>query len=192
MAADSSTGRSLLIVLVAFAVVSLAIAAYAFYGRKAPASAGEVLSVRLYPIHRNLATPGSVNGLGGQAEEFDEMLVFANVRIENRSQEPLLLQDMWSTVELPDNVERSTDVSQSDFDKVFVAYPATQVARKAPLRRDVAIPPGQQQEGLMIFHYELSRATWDSRKSMHIVISFQNQNDLLLTVPPEVFSAYSH
>ncbi|GGH16496.1 hypothetical protein [Silvibacterium dinghuense] len=183
MAEDSSTGRSLFIVIAAFVLVSLAIGAYAYFNRTAPASSGEVLSLNLYPIHRDLSTPGSVNGLGGQADLYDEMLIFADVRIRNLAKTPLILDDMWATVDLGDSEQRSTAVSQSDFDKVFLAYPDAHAFHKDPMPRNLSLAPGEQHEGLMIFHYEIPKAQWDARKSMDLHISFKNQNDLVIPAP---------
>jgi len=182
MAEGSNPARPLLIVVIAFVLVSLAIASYAYFNRMPPVSAGEVLSLNVYPIHRDLSTPGSVNGLGGQAENYDEMLVFADVRIRNQAKIPIFLHDMWSTLELPDSTEHDTAVSQSDFNKVFLAYPGTRAFRKDPLPRDLTLTPGQQREGLIVFHYEMPKAQWDARKSMAIHISFLNQNSLVLPV----------
>ncbi|MBB6142404.1 hypothetical protein HNQ77_000342 [Silvibacterium bohemicum] len=184
MADDSrSFNHPLLTVLAAFAIVSLAIGAYVLINQKPPVSAGQVLSLNVYPIHRDLSTPSSTNGLGGESEVYDEVLVFANVRITNQTDIPLFLQDMWAILDLPDGPQRNGAASLTDFNKVFVAYPDVRQYRKDPILRDLTLPAGQRVDGLMIFHFDIPKAQWDARQDMEIHVSFQHQNSLVITVP---------
>jgi hypothetical protein len=178
-----SANNAWLTVIAAFVIVSLAIGAYFYINDKPPVHAGQVLSLDIYPIHRDLSNGPGTEGLQGQAETYDEVIVFANVRIENHTNIPLFLQDMWAILDLPDGPERSTAASQSDFDKVFIAYPDVQKFRKDPLPRDLTLQPGQKVEGLMVFHYDIPKAQWDARTDLAIHVTFQHQNSLIIPVP---------
>jgi hypothetical protein len=185
MAAESNTSsRMLFIVLAAFVIVSLAIGAYFYINDKPPVSAGQVLSLNIYPIHRELSTgPTGQGGLAGQSETYDEVIVFADVRITNQTDIPIFLQDMWAILDLPDGPQRNGAATQSDFDKVFLAYPAARAFRKDPIQRDLTLPPGQKVEGLMVFHFDIPKADWDARNGMDIHVTFQHQNALVISIP---------
>ena len=148
---------------------------------------GEVLSVNIYPIHRDLSKGpnrgSATEGIVGQADTYDELLVLTNVRIRNQTDIPLFLHDMSAVVSLADGGEqRSLAASQADLAKAFIAYPDLKPLRKDPLPRDLTLQPGQQAEGMMIFNYPISKAQWDSRSGLDITMTFQHQKPLLLHV----------
>jgi hypothetical protein len=168
-------------IVVACCIPVIAIAAYVYIGHRPPVHSGQVLSVNVYPIHRDLRTRSSTEGVGGQSDVFDEVIVLTDVRIKNTSKDlPLYLHDMAAVVSLPDGDQRSTDVSPSDFDKVFLAYPELKPLRKDAMPRDITLGPGQQREGMMIFNYQISKAQWDQRSRFDIEVSFINQKPLII------------
>jgi hypothetical protein len=186
---ETITGKAWFPAVGAFVFVVLAIGAYVWFNNKPPVHAGEVLSVNIYPIHRELSTApvnGSrTEGVGGHGDMYDEVIVLANVRIKNQTDIPLFLHDMYAVVELPDADQRSLAASQTDFAKVFVAYPDLKPLRKDPLLRDITLTPGQQVEGMVIYNYQISKAQWDSRTGMDLTFTFQHQKALVLHVPPQ-------
>ena len=170
-------------------LVVLAIGAFLWIHLTPPVHSGQVLSVDIYPIHRELST-GPVNGsktdgLQGQPDIYDQLIVLANVRIKNQTDIPLFLHDMWGVVHLPaDEDQRGLAASPRDFDKVFIAYPDLKPLRKDPLQRDITLAPGQQVEGMVIFNFPISKAQWDSRQELEMRFSFLHQKSLVLDVPP--------
>jgi hypothetical protein len=167
-------------------LMALAIGTYLWIHFTPSVHAGQVLSVNIYPIHRELGT-GSPNharmdGIGGEPEIYDEILVLADVQIKNKTDIPLFLHDMYAVVHLPDGDQRSLAASGRDFDKAFVAYPDLKPLRKDPIQRDITLTPGQQVEGMVIYHYEISKAQWDSRTGMDLTFTFQHQKPLVLSV----------
>ncbi|MBV8629400.1 MAG: hypothetical protein JOZ83_00645, partial [Silvibacterium sp.] len=144
-------------------LVLLAIGAYLWIHSIPPVHTGQVLSVDIYPIHRELST-GPVNGsktdgLQGQPDIYDQLIVLANVRIKNQTDIPIFLHDMWGVVHLPnDEEQRSLAASSRDFDKLFIAYPDLKPLRKDPLPRDLTLAPGQQAEGMVIYNFPISKA----------------------------------
>jgi hypothetical protein len=182
MSEENSPSRILLIILAAIIIPVAVVAAYVVINREAVPYAGQVLSVNVYPIHRDFSQPTTTEGIGGQNDVYDEILLLADVRIQNTTKIPLFIHDMWATVDLPDETDHSTAASGSDFEKVFIAYPELKQYQKSPLRRDFTIQPGQQVEGQMIFNYQMNKAKWDSRTGTDISISFLHQNPLVLHV----------
>jgi hypothetical protein len=183
MSEENSPLRIILIIVAAIVIPIVVVGAYVLINKEPNPHTGQVLSVNVYPIHRDYTQPTTAEGVGGQADNFDEILVLADVRIENTAKVPLFLHDMWANADLPDETDRSSAASGSDFDKVFIAYPDLKQYQKPPLRRDITIPPGQSVEGMMIFNYQMTKAQWDSRSGMDIDISFRHQNPLVMQVP---------
>jgi hypothetical protein len=173
----------------AFVFVVLAIGAYVWINNKPPVHAGQVLSVDIYPIHRELSTgpvsKSRTEGVAGQADIYDQMIVLADVRIKNQTDIPLFLHDMWGVVHLPDEDQRSLAASGTDFGKVFIAYPDLGQFKKNPLPRDLTLTPGQQVEGLVIYNYPISKAQWDARTGMDLTFTFLHQKPLVLQVAPK-------
>jgi hypothetical protein len=182
MSEENSPARIPLIILAAVVIPIAVVAAYVLINREPVPYAGQVVSLNVYPIHRDLSQSTTTEGVGGQNDVFDEILLLADVRITNTAKIPLYVHDMWAVVDLPDEAEHSTAVSGSDFDKVFIAYPDLKQYQKPPLERDTTIQPGQQVEGMMIFSYQISKAKWDSRSGTDLSISFLHQNPLVMHV----------
>ena len=155
-----------------------------------PVHTGQVLSVNVYPIHRELST-GPVNksrteGVTGQPDIYDELIVLAEVQIKNQTNIPLFLHDMSAVAHLQNGEdERSLAVSQSDFAKMFVAYPELKPLRKDPLPHDLTLSPGQQAEGMVVYHFPISKAEWDSRTGMDLTFDFLHQHPLVLQAAPK-------
>ena len=190
MAKEAITSKSWFPAAAATVVlVVLAVGIYVWIEHIPPVHTGQVLSVDVYPIHRELST-GPVNGaktdgLQGQPEIYDQLIVLANVRIKNQAKIPIFLHDMWGIVHLRDGEdERSLAGSAKDFDKVFIAYPDLKPLRKDPLPRDLTLTPGQQVEGMVICNFPISKAQWDERQELELRFSFLHQNSLVLDVAP--------
>lgn len=183
MAEESNPLRILLIIIAAIIIPVVVVGAYVVINREPNPYKGQVLSMNVYPIHRDLTQKTTTEGIGGQTDIYDEILVFTNVRITNTAKIPLYIHDMWATVDSPDETSRSTAVSASDFQKVFIAYPDTRQYQKSMLPRDATIQPGQQVEGEMIFSYQMSQQEWQSATGMNIDVGFLHQNPLVMKVP---------
>jgi hypothetical protein len=170
-------------IVVAIIIASAAVAAYVYFARVPDPYSAKLISLNVYPIHRNLTSPTTVQGIGGENETYDEVLVLADVRINNIAKIPLYLSDMSANVDLPDETQRSSAVSASDFDKLFIVYPDLKQYQKPMLPRDLTIQPGQSVEGLMIFSYQISQQQWQSASAMNINVDFIHQKPLVIPVP---------
>lgn len=180
---NTSSSNPLLVILAATVLVVLAIGAYVYISNKPPVHSGQVLSVNIYPIHRELRTGPSTEGLAGQNEVYDQLLVFAEVKIKNQTNIPLFLHDMSGIINIPnDEPQRSIGAGASDFQKVFIAYPDVAPYKKNPILRGTTLQPGEEIDGGVIFSYPLSKAQWDSRTGFDLDFVFLHQKDLVLHV----------
>ena len=180
MSEENPSYRIFLIVIAAIILVLGAIAAYVYIGREPNPYQGKILSVNTYSIHRDITQPTTAEGMGGQKETYDEMLVFADVSVKNTTNIPLYLRDMWAIVDLPDETSRSSAASVEDSHEVFIAYPQTKQYEKPLLARDTTIQPGQQAQGTIVFNFQMSQKQWQSASDVAVYLSFAHQNPLVL------------
>ncbi|MGC2162661.1 MAG: hypothetical protein WA634_12175 [Silvibacterium sp.] len=182
MSEENTFSRIILIFIAAVAIAVAIVGGYVWANWVPTPYSGQILSVNYYSIHNDLSQPTTTEGVGGQNEVYDEILVFANVRVRNVSKEPLYLSDMWAVANLPGEDDNSSAVATSDFQKVFIAYADTSQYQKPPLLRDITLQPGQQVDGMMIFNYQMNQAKWDSRTGLDINIQFIHKKPLVLHV----------
>jgi hypothetical protein len=171
-------------VLIAAVIVLLVIGAYVYFNEKPPVVAGEILHLTAYPIHReSKANEFATQSIAPVETKFDEIVVIADVRLHNQSEGPVFLADMSALLKLPSEEDRSLAASTSDFNRVFVAYPALAPIKQQPLLRDITIPAGATAEGQLVFNYPLTKEQWDQRQSLELTLSFTHQKDLVLLAP---------
>lgn len=180
MSEENPSYRAVVIVIIAVVVVLGAIAAYVYLGRAPEPYQGKILSMNVYPIHHDLTEHTTTEGIGGQNETYDEILLFANVTVKNTAKIPLYLQNVWSNVNLPDQNEQADAVSLADFKKVFIAYPDTKQYEKPPLPPNLTLQPGQEAQGMVIFSYQINQKQWESAKAMTVSLGFVNQNPMVM------------
>lgn len=183
MSEETKSYHPWLTILIAILVVAAGISAYVYFGRIPTPYTGQVLSVNLYPIHQNLDEPTTTGGIGGQGDTFDEILVLVNLRIKNVAKIPLYLDDMSAITNFPGATDHASGVSDSDFDKLFIAYPALNKYKLPALRRNLTIQPGQQVDGLVIFSYQMDQNQWNTNTGMDVHVSFIHQKPLILHIP---------
>ncbi len=165
-------------------IVLLAIGAYVYFNEKPPPVTGDILHLTAYPVHReSKANEFATQSIAPVETKFDEVIIIADVRLHNQSQGPVFLADMAALLKLPTEEDRSLAASTSDFNRVFVAYPALAPMKQQPLLRDITIPAGATAEGQLVFNYPIAKEVWDQRQSLNLVLSFTHQKDLVLLAP---------
>ncbi len=172
-------------ILLAVVIACLVIAAFVYFGRSRPTAQGEVARISVFPVHTTIRGGiAGAPGMAGQDENYDQLLVFTIVRVHNLTKEPLNIYDMVGVVTFPDgDSRRSLAASDSDFNRVFAAYPQLAPLRMDPLRRHATIAPGESTDGLLIFNYPFGRQQWDTRKAFTVTVSFANARELILRAP---------
>lgn len=170
-------------VLIALVLVVAAVGAYVYFGEKPPVATGELIHVSAVPIHEESNLPAAA-GMPGQTDAFDEVIVMAQVRLHNQAKIPIFLHEMYASLSLPDDVERtSIAANKSDFGRAFVAYPQLLPLKGEPILRDITIEPGQTVEGMMLFPFPMTGAQYEQKKALGINVIFMHQKTLTLHVP---------
>lgn len=173
-------------IVIAALVMTIAIAIYVYLGQKPPVAAGEVLTMNLYPVHTLINSGGGSEGMPGQGEYYDQLLILAKVRVRNQTDIPLFLQDVSSTIKLPDGSEQvNTTAGDRDMDRVFQAYPSLSYLRAEAIHRDITLSPGESVQGLCIFNFPITKEQWDTLQSAKVVVSFMHQKNLEILLPKQ-------
>jgi hypothetical protein len=171
-------------IVIAAIVVSIALGLYVYLGQKPPVAAGEILTMNLYPVHALVNNGGGPEGMQGQGEYYDQLLILAKIRIRNQTDIPLFMQDISATIKLPDGSEQvNVTAADKDMDRVFQAYPSLSYLRADSIRRDITLTPGQSVQGLTIFNFPITKEQWDTLQSAKVVVSFMHQKNLELLLP---------
>ncbi len=166
------TSHVVIAAIVAAVLVSIAIAVYIIAGEKPPASTGEVLDVWSHPMHTE--TSGfDANGVAMPKESFDQVLVFAHVRLKNQSKQAIFLHEIMANIKLDDGLHSSYAAMPSDYDRIFKAYPDLAQWRATPLSPETTIQPGETKEGTFVSAFRMPKVEWDARKSLDFTFGFQ-------------------
>src|SRR5215469_16163130 len=117
------TSHVLVASIAATVVVTIAIAVYVIAGEKPPVATGKILDVWAHPMHT--VTPSfDDSGTPVSQESFDQVLVFARVRLHNQSKQPLFLHQILTNITMPDgSINSSYAAAASQYERVFMAYP---------------------------------------------------------------------
>jgi len=166
--------------IAATVVVTIAIAIYVIAGQKPPAVTGEIVQVWAHPQHTETSGLDAA-GAPMTKESFDQVLVFAQVRLHNQSKIPLFLLNVLTNADLEDGIHSSYAASQSDYDRVFVAYPEMPVPHGPGLHINLTLDPGQSVDGTFVSSFRLTKQQWDARKKLNFTFAFRYQPSLVLT-----------
>ena len=173
------SGHIIWATVIAAVLVSVAIAVYFIAGQKPPAVTGEIVSVWAHPQHTE--TSGlDANGAPMPKEVFDQVLVFAEVRLHNQSNQPLFLLNILTNSTLQDGIHSSYAASQLDYDRIFLAYPDMPVPHGPGLPLSLTLDPGQSVDGTFVSSFRLTKEQWDQRKDLSFSFSFRYQPVLIL------------
>lgn len=174
------TSHILWATVVAVVVVSIAIAAYVITGQKPPAATGDASHVIAHMMHRE--TSGfDASGAVMPKEEFDQVLLFAHLKLHNQSKNPLFMHQILANVTLDDGIHSSYAATPSDYERLFSAYPDLAPLHGKPLPFDATIAPGQDLEGDVVASFRLTKAAFESRKGLDFSVSFRYLPDLKVT-----------
>jgi hypothetical protein len=157
----------------------MAIAGYFIAGQKTPMAVGEIEQVWVHPQH-TVTSGFDASGAPMPQETFDQVYVFALVKIHNQSSEPLFLHNIMANTTLGDGIHSSFAATAGDYDRVFLAYPDLPVPHGKALRSDTTIDPGQTVEGTIVSAFRLNKQEWDAGKNLNFTFAFRYQPSLVL------------
>jgi hypothetical protein len=165
--------------VIAVVVVSLIIAFYVWTGQKRPVISGEIVQVWAHPRH--VQTSGfDAAGAAMAVDSFDEVLVFAHIKLENQTKDPLFLQDIMANATLEDGILSVSSGNAAQYEEVFIAYPELAALHSIPLSPRTIIEPGQKLDGNAFWAVRRTKQEWDARKDLNFTFRFQYQSSVTL------------
>jgi len=165
--------------LAATLLVAVALAFYVLATHKPPVVSGEIVQVWAHPNH--VVTSGlDANGEPMAKQSFDQVLVFARVKLRNQSKNPLILEDVLANLSQADGILSVSAGSSGQYDQVFLAYPELAALHSNPLSPRATLEPGQSIEGSVFWIFRASRQEWDARRDLNFTFRFQYQANLVL------------
>ncbi len=174
------TSHVVVATIIAIVVVTVLIAIYVIVGQKPPLATGQVVGLWVHPMHTE--TSGfDAAGVPMPKETFDQVLVFAEVRLHNQSKQPLFLTNILTNATFGDGVHSSYAAPRPNFEQVFLAYPHIPVPHGRPLALDETIEPGQTVEGSFLCAFRMTKQQWDTRKDLNFTFTFRYEPNLVLT-----------
>ena len=150
--------------VIAAVLVTVVVAVVVLASHKPPVVSGEIVQVWAYPEHGE--TSGTdANGDAKSQESFDQVLLFAHVKLHNQSNVPLVVQDVLANVRLADGVPLSVSAgSVAQFEEAFLAYPKLDASHGKPLAHHTVLEPGQSVDGTALWVFRLTKEQWDACK----------------------------
>jgi hypothetical protein len=166
------TSNALMASVIAAAVVVIAIFLYVKLGEKPPVATGEVTHVLAHEMHRETAAFDAAGASMAQ-DKFEQVLVFAHVKLHNQSKLPLFLHQAMANVTLEDGIHTSYAATPTDYERAFKAFPELAPFRGNPLPLEPTIQPGQDLEGDLLASLRMSKQQWDARKGLDFTFGFR-------------------
>jgi hypothetical protein len=168
------SSNALLASVIAAVLVSIAIFLYVKLGEKAPVATGQVTNIQAHLMHRQTAGFDAA-GAAMPQDTFDQVLVFAHVKLHNQSKTPLFLHQAMMNVTLDDGIHTSYVATPTDYERAFKGYPELAAFHGTPLPAEPTIQPGQDLEGEILASFRLSKQEWDARKGLDFTFGFRYQ-----------------
>ncbi|HMH13418.1 MAG TPA: hypothetical protein VK578_09940 [Edaphobacter sp.] len=167
-------------VLIAFVILGIVIALVLRYTPHKTADI-TVTATSVYPAHTVFKSDSI---LVGSDRSQDDLYVLATIRIEDRLNLPLFLKDFTATLVTADGQEFHTSgVEKQDIPSLLVTFPALEKLASPPLLRETLIAPGQSAEGMVLLHFPVTQAVWNTRKSAVLSIDLYHQGPLSIPIP---------
>jgi len=159
------------IVLIALTMVAVVLGIFALSLKQGSVSAGSVNRV----VAQELPGSGSI-------------LVGVHVTVRNLHKEkPLYIQAIEVKLQTDQELSDSAAVS-SDFDRLLSAAPDIKASAAAALRSETKIPVGGQASGMVLVSFPVSKAAFDARKGLRVLVDIYDRDPLVLVeggAPPK-------
>jgi hypothetical protein len=160
-------------------LVTIFIAIYVVSGQKPPVASGEI--VQVWAHSSRVETSGfDANGDPMSKQTFDQVLIFANLKLKNQSQVPLVLEDVLANLKQSDGILSVAAGSTGQYDEVFLAYPQLAALHTRAFPPHTTLAPGQSIEGTAFWALKMSKQEWDARQDLNFTFKLQYQANLIL------------
>jgi hypothetical protein len=159
-------------VLIAFLLLGIVIALLI---RLTPRKTADLAITRAVVLPTHTVFKSDTTLIGHDQVE-DDLYVLTTLRIDDRLHLPLFLKDFTATLTTSDGQELTTSATeQRDLNAVYTSFPALKSLVTEPLLRETMIAPGQSAEGMILLHFPITKAVWDSRRTAVLNVDLYHQ-----------------
>ena len=164
---------------IAALLVTVALALYVLSTQKPPVVSGEIVQVWARPNH--VVTSGlDANGESVAKQSFDQVLVFAHIKLCNQSKVPLFLEDVLANARLGDGTLSVSAGDRAQYQEALLMYPELTALRGNSLSPRTMIAPGESLDGITFWIFRVNKQQWDARADWNFTFRFQYQANLVL------------
>jgi hypothetical protein len=180
--------------IVATVVIAIVVTVFVVTGEKPPVASGEIVQVWAHPGH--VETSGfDANGATMAKQSFEQVLLFAHVKLRNQSNFPLFLEDVLANTRLADGTLSVSAGDAAQYQEALLAYPELTALRGNSLSPRTMIAPGESLDGITFWILRVNKQQWDARadwkpdsrqrdpgskSGLNFTFSFQYQHSLVL------------
>ena len=165
--------------LISAVLVTAGIALFIYFAHTPPVSVGTVSGVWAHGVH-TLSSSVDAAGVPVASEPYDQVLVFAKVRLHNQSNQPVVLREMMTNVTMEDGLRSSYVATETDYKRIFIAYPELAGLHAPPITRDTVIEPGESLEGMIVSSFRCTKEMWATHKDLSFTFQFKLHPDLVI------------
>lgn len=185
--APTNTRKLLVTGLIVALVLAAAFAIFYRHENHAPleATATRVLTL---PLHTTYHSAKGSAGVVGPDETEDAIYIVPLLRVKNRSDVPLFLKDVASTITLQDGRDNPGRlIGARDRERLQQLVPGIapllKQANLPALNPEQQIAPNSTAEGYAIFLYTMPSTEWDHRQSASVRLDFYHQEAVTIPLP---------
>lgn len=150
-------------VLVALIVVGVVIAIVAYTNRPTPTASGNITKVL-------------------SSDQEGNSLVAVHLNFRNELEKPLWIREIKSEVQTADGkTYNDTAAPAVDVDRYLKGAPELAEGKIGPLSEETKIPVHGSQAGMVVFAFPVTKAAFDSRKSLKVRVEFYDHAPMVLT-----------
>lgn len=149
--------------LAAAGIVAVAVALYLWLGGPQQVTTGAIEKV-----------------LAAQVEGQPNTLVAIHLRLSNTGEKPLWIREVRATLKTKGEQYTDKAASAVDHDRYFQVMPELGEGRLPPLVPDQRIERGQQQAGMVVVAFPVSKEDFDNRESLAVTLDAYDRTPLVI------------
>lgn len=145
-----------------------------------------VVGAAVYLLRPKAGASGDITGVyTAELPDKSNTMVVLHVRISNLGDKPIWMRNFKAQLKTDQGEFSDEAASAVDYNRYFKAFPDLGQHQIAPLRPEARIPPGAQQEGMVLVVFPVSKDAFDKRKSLAVTIENYDRKELVIAEKPE-------
>ena len=158
------------------------IAAAVFYFNPHDTAALTVSETTAVPTRTNFKSDSIVVGQSPTGQ--DDLYVLTTIHLADHLRLPLTIDTFLCTLVTADGQQTTASAAtKDDLLAIFKAFPQLRPLASPALFRETVINPGTAVDGQVVFHFPITKAVWDTRKSATLEVDLYHQTPQTILIP---------